>query len=289
MTVIAETNAADAYLSSINAYRYMPGDVDERRAEYAVFQKEWRRLFSRLVASSDHSDPHVNFALGRGYFTGRGVDRDVGKAASLFEYAAERGHIDAMSSLASYLQSPRGGHDYRSAIKWWKLAAAKGHTSAKVFLGFAYRDGRGVTADPLAAANWFIKAFEEGNHGAATHAGRVFRDHLSQPNNALVWFHKAADYGCSDSFIALALLYDDPKSGFYNPAEAVHWYHLSLAASVCVPRSLLALARHYIDGSGFVTNKYIAILFLKRVLTDEPDRSRFRRYARMLLRKIEDQ
>ena len=287
LSAIGKSPVAEDYLAATRDFLSLPADPDDRQRQLAALQQKWRVLFSKLLAAVDTSDPDVWFALGHGYSNGWGTERDTDQAAAWFHRAADAGHTDAMLHLAMHLRGPAGGHDFIASIPWLTRAASMGNASAMVHLGFAYREGNGVVTDAEEAVTWFSKAFEAGDDCAAVHAGRVTLRHLSRPKDALFWFKKAADRGCSESFIELAMMYDNTEYDFCDPAEAVKWYHVSIAASSHVPRSLLALAQHYLDGSGVPKNNGIARLLLKRILSDQPRIAAFRGRAKKLLDALE--
>jgi TPR repeat protein len=53
--------------------------------------------------------------------------------------------------------------DYKTALKWFKLAAKQGYAGAQYDLGVMYRDGQGVPQDYKTALKWFKLAAEKGN------------------------------------------------------------------------------------------------------------------------------
>ena len=285
---MSKTTAAAAFLAATRRFLSLPDDPDARLAEYAALQQEWRRLFSKLLKAADPGDPDIWFALGHGYANGWGTSRDILHSAAWFRRAADAGHAEAMVRLALSLGRPGSSQDMRAAILWLNRAASKGNASAMVHLGFAYREGQGVPVDAETAVNWFIKAFEAGDDHSAVHAGRVFLRHLARPKDALLWFRKAADKGCKDSYVELAMLHDEPSCGLCDHAEAVKWYQTTVARrGSSVPRALFALARHYRDGTGVPQSKDIAKAWLNRLLSETTETNAFRRRGERLLRAVE--
>lgn len=57
--------------------------------------------------------------------------------------------------------------DYKEAVKWFRLAAEKGHRDAQDALGTMYEKGQGVKQDYVLACMWFKLAANRGLADAA--------------------------------------------------------------------------------------------------------------------------
>jgi TPR repeat protein len=173
-----------------------------------------------------------------------------------------------MVRLANALTRDAYPESSRDAIDWLKRAASLGDAPAMVFLGFAYRDGTGVSRDQEEAGRWFTKAYENGDLRSMLHIGRLFAWDSPSPEKALPWLRSAADAGFTDSYWALATLCADQKSPYYSPAEAVHWYRaIANTASCGAPRALVCLAMMTRDGHGTEQNIGLARTYLEMALT----------------------
>jgi TPR repeat protein len=53
--------------------------------------------------------------------------------------------------------------DYKTAVKWWKLAAEQGSASAQYNLGLMHFNGLGVPQDNIYAHMWVTLAAANGN------------------------------------------------------------------------------------------------------------------------------
>ena len=56
--------------------------------------------------------------------------------------------------------------DYKTAVKWYTLAAEQGHGSAQTNLGVMYVKGQGVIQDYVRAHMWWNIAASSGNKNA---------------------------------------------------------------------------------------------------------------------------
>ena len=53
--------------------------------------------------------------------------------------------------------------NYKTAVKWYRLAAKQGHAKAQFNLGLTYYCGKGVPQDYRTAVKWCRRAAEQGN------------------------------------------------------------------------------------------------------------------------------
>ena len=86
------------------------------------------------------------------------------------------------------------------AVAVWEPLAQAGDPEAALFLGFAYRTGRGVEQNP-------DKAFH--------------------------WYRKAAELGMPEAQIELSLMYELGLGTEPDPAEAASWYSLATREDFC--------------------------------------------------------
>ena len=56
--------------------------------------------------------------------------------------------------------------DYKTAVKWYTLAAEQGNAKAQSLLGIMYETGKGVAQDYVKAHMWFNIAAIDGNADA---------------------------------------------------------------------------------------------------------------------------
>ncbi len=121
-------------------------------------------------------------ALGDMYLAGKGVTRDVDKAAMLFERACEardaggcdkarqiyqencdKGVAPACSMLGRmYLEGFGVPEDLGRAATIYQKACDLGHAVDCSNLAMMYAEGKGVAADPAAAATLWLKACQGG-------------------------------------------------------------------------------------------------------------------------------
>ncbi len=98
------------------------------------------------------------------YASGEGVPKDLGKAAELFQKAADQGDLKAQYNLGVCYASGEGvPKDLGKAAELFQKAADQGYPKAQYELGMSYRNGEGVPKDLGKAAELFKKAADQGD------------------------------------------------------------------------------------------------------------------------------
>jgi hypothetical protein len=69
------------------------------------------------------------------------------------QYTLGEIYLDGLESDGVYIQQ-----DYAESLKWCRLAAEQGHTTAQCQLAMMYLEGKGVPENPAAALRWYWKA-----------------------------------------------------------------------------------------------------------------------------------
>jgi len=104
---------------------------------------------------------------------------DFRVAAALFHPLAEKGDSRAQYNLGLLYASGLGVvHDYKTAMKWHRLAAGQGHAGAQNALAQMYAKGQGVPLDSVRAHMWYSVAIESSMAGSKDELMRD-RDNLA--------------------------------------------------------------------------------------------------------------
>ena len=85
-------------------------------------------------------------------------------------------HGDASAQYTLGLMYARGDgvpQDYKTAVKWFRLAAEQGNAVAQYNLGVMYKNGQGVIQDDVYAHMWWNIAASSGNKNAVKSRGIV--------------------------------------------------------------------------------------------------------------------
>jgi len=95
------------------------------------------------------------------------LGHDNKTAIKWFRLAADQGHEEAQYKLGEmYFYGYGYISDYKEAVKWYRLSAEQGHSSAQEMLGVMYKNGKGVTTDYVKAHKWFNIAGASQNSSA---------------------------------------------------------------------------------------------------------------------------
>lgn len=108
------------------------------------------------------------------YERGQGVAKDLGRARSWYQAAAEKGNVKAMHNLAVSLSGRESGTaDYEGAAKWYEQAASYGLADSLYNLGILAEHGLGIPKDLSRAYTWFTLAAKAGDAEAAKRSEQI--------------------------------------------------------------------------------------------------------------------
>ena len=135
---------------------------------------------------------------GRGNMMTRMGCRDA-EAVRWYQMAAERGHAKAQNNLGiMYAQGDGVPEDDAEAVRWYQMAAEQGHANAQFNLGIMYAQGEGVPEDDAEAVRWFQMAAEQGQAGAQYNLGTMYAKGEGVPEDdakAYAWLSIVAAQG----------------------------------------------------------------------------------------------
>jgi TPR repeat protein len=123
-----------------------------QRSDYTAAVASWRPL-------AEKGDPDASFNLGQAYRLGRGVPTNLAAAQTWFERAANKGHLDAQTTLGLLLFQ---NGSRAQGLKWLKAAAEKGEPRASLVYGTALVNGDGVTQDPVLGYAYVSRSAAQG-------------------------------------------------------------------------------------------------------------------------------
>lgn len=208
----------------------------------------------KLEAAVALGDTAAQYQLGKKYGYGKGVPKDVAKAAGLYRMAAEKGCIEADVELGVLYSN---GKVAFHPISWervaaaWQIAAEKGDSSAQRRLGECYRNGRGVPHDPVKAVEWLQKSAEQGNSIAQWSLAKMYDGNRGLPRDdatAFKWMEKSALQGYEWAQYTLARMYATGTGVPKDPVKAYEWARK--ATENGTPAAHAILAQMYLKGEG---------------------------------------
>lgn len=144
----------------------------------------------------------------------------------------------------SYIGRPPVARDLKEAVRWYTLAASRGHAEAQFALAQAFARGEGVSVDQKRSVHWLTQAANNGHVTAMMSLARLYDQGVGEPRDreaATDWVRKAAERGDAR---AQALYADRLEAGIgvpVNEALADKWRERAAAAAE--PMGLISRAR----------------------------------------------
>jgi uncharacterized protein len=141
--------------------------------------------------------------MGWMYERGKGVPQNYKTAVKWYRLAAEQGHASSQYNLGvMYGQGKGVPQDWKTAMKWWKLAGKQGIVDAQYSLGFMYQNGETDPQDYKTAVKWLKLAARQGHARAQFGLGFMYQNGqgIIQDNvYAHMWYNIAASSGDKDA------------------------------------------------------------------------------------------
>ena len=134
----------------------------------------------KLLPLAEQGDANAQFRLGLMYRDGQSVLQDYKTALTWFKLAAAQEHADAQLILGLiYRDGEIVPQDYKSALKWFKRAAAQGHAFAQWMISSMYINEEGLPRDFIYAHMWLNIAASSGDQDVSKKASE-FRDNTAK-------------------------------------------------------------------------------------------------------------
>jgi len=147
--------------------------------------------------------------------------------------AAAEGSPDLQYKLGLKYETGAGvTQNYQEAIKWYSLAAGKGHAIAQNALGSCYDYGKGVTSDPAQALKWYLASANQGYAAAQFNLASLYYQGKGIARDyqvAVKWYRLAADQGLAIAQYILGARYFDGEGVKQDYREAYFWVLLAMA------------------------------------------------------------
>jgi len=159
--------AASVWVASlatpVSAQSVKAGIEAWQKSDYSAAVAIWRPL-------AEKGDADAQFNLGQAYRLGRGVPINLAAAQSWFERAADKGHVDAQTTLGLLLFQ-NGNHT--GGLRWLKVASDQGEPRAMLVYGTALFNGDGVPQDPILGYAFVSRAAAQGLQAAKDTLGQL--------------------------------------------------------------------------------------------------------------------
>lgn len=183
----------------------------------------------RLTKAAEAGQDCAQYALGKIYRDGQGVEKDIQKAVALFTLAATKENSFAAFALGKlYLAGDAAlPRDPAAALKWLTYAAELGNQFAQYRLGKLLLKGDdGIPKDVITAIRWLTAAAEQGNQYAQYALGKLYllgKEVPKDRSSAIKWFQLAADQG--NEYAQYFLKHMDDRLGQPPVAAVISLFH----------------------------------------------------------------
>jgi len=192
--------------------------------------------------------------------------KDFATALALFGSLAKNGNPLAQGALGMMYDQGQGvPQSHTIAAQWYLKAAEQGVAPAQNLLGIDYKDGTGVKQDYGQAAYWFMQAAQQGFAQSQTAVGGFYENGWGFPQDsgaAFFWFSKAAEQGDAAGQYNLAVAYDRGMGVDRDLKKAAFWCRR--AAEQGLVQAEMSLAQLYEKGHGVARNQAEARKWLVR-------------------------
>lgn len=130
---------------------------------------EETRGFHLLGLAAEQGSVSALFDLGNAYEVGWSVPQSMDMAQTMFQRAADLGHVEATAMLGHLLIKNNG--NVETALKHFTLAAEAGNAFGQAQLGHCYLYGNGVARDLVKAKVLLEKSAAQNNKAGKVHLG----------------------------------------------------------------------------------------------------------------------
>lgn len=229
-------------------------------------------VFIQLKQLADENYGKAYFVLGRMYWGGQGISKDVSKK-KYFDFLALEwlsNHCDLNDpeiwrDLGWMYKNSLGKEAQEAALFWYSKAAEQGDAHAQFNLSCIYGNGQGVTRNDQLALFWCRKAAEQGNVSAQFNLACKYQEGRSVEQNdelATFWYLKASEQGYARAQFNLACQYYHGRGVEQDNELAISWYRK--AAEQGDARAQFNLSCMYGNGQGVIQNDQIALFWCRK-------------------------
>ncbi|WP_460118199.1 tetratricopeptide repeat protein [Pseudomonas sp. S2_C03] len=159
------------------------------------------------------------------------LDESPARAAQAILMAAREGVVEAQALLAQILLDGQGiAQDQPLALRWFDIAAGRGHLMARNMLGRCHEHGWGCTANAAIAARHYRMAADAGLDWAMYNYANLLatgRGVLEDQMQALRFYRQAAELGHAKSMNLLGRYLEEGRFCPVDLPAARDWYRRS--------------------------------------------------------------
>ncbi len=249
-------------LTAEQRYRYAV--CLHRSAENAPYTKAialMERVIHHYATAAEQGHVDAASALATCYYKGLGTAPSIADAVKWYTVAAEQNVAEAQFRLAWCLMESAEPQD-EAAFQWLCRAAEQGHVAACYDLAVCYLTGRGTQENPSSAVQYLQPAAEQKHPAAMRRLAFCYRDGkgvAQDTTRALELFAAASAAGDAEAQYNYAWALQRGYGTVANPADALRLY-------------LLAAAKHFAPAQEAL-HSFLCIRLLPEMLVDVVQKS----------------
>jgi TPR repeat protein/serine/threonine protein kinase len=219
-------------------------------------QEMGKTLFTWLqevvARGSDLLVMFARFLIGVCYSEGLGIRQDIREAIRWYKLSASQGYSTAQAVLGQcYFTGTGIPRNLEEALRYYKLGAELGHAGAQCNLGLCYENGYGIAKDKETAVKCYRNAADQGDAAALYNLGFCYERGFGVAENireAVKCYKGASGAGYTAAQHNLGLCYYFGNGVDQNIEEAVVWLRLSAEKGYAPAQCKLGLC--YENGHG---------------------------------------
>ena len=179
--------------------------------------------------------------------------KNFDKAVELLQPLAEKSNNpQAQEKIGRLYHRGKGvPKDAGKAAEWYLKAAEQGDAPAAARLGSMFWIGEGVPRDPNQAVKWYVLGASKGNPLAQVGIGYMSMEGIGTTVDfaaAAGWFNRAAEQGDASAMLALGTLFELGKGVPKDVVQAYKWYWLATVDDGEYEQELFDRAKRSRDG-----------------------------------------
>lgn len=215
--------------------------------------------------AAEQGEPVAQYLMGHLYQLGR-LDTNPDYEQTKKWYSSAQGKY-APAAVALGFIYDTVDDDYQHALAEYEHAAKLGDPVGQFNAGLIYEKGKGRPVDFAKAADYYLRAAEQGHIQAMVQLADVSLNGLHDKDKALSWYKKAADLGDRDALYQLGLLSETGVATKLDYPDAVKYYQQ--AADKGNANAKLALARMYQYGLGVTKDLQQTVKLFKELAAQD--------------------
>ncbi|KAL7719753.1 hypothetical protein QTN25_002877 [Entamoeba marina] len=232
-----------------------------------LVEKDINKAIYYLEKSANQGNSNALFTLGQIYYNGNGVKKNINKAIECYKKCAKLNDSNTLNILGGIYYNGDGvDKDIKKAIKYFEKSAKQNNSYALYNLGDIYYTGNGIDKDINKAIECYKKCAKLNDSNALNILGGIHYngDGVDKDiKKAIKYFEKSADSNNSNALNNLGVIYCNGDGVDKDINKAIDYYKKS--AKQNDSNALYNLGLIYLYGNGIDKDINKAIYYFEKV------------------------